>query len=350
MTRVFTSETSNETPHVIAAKWALRHEDGPLRAEEQHAFEQWIAADATHALAWEDVNWALDAPARHAASPELLDIRSAALTARAVEPRRSPRYLAVLASVAAATIIALLASPLVPDNPTPGGQMGASPEQNGAVYRTAIGERSSITLPDGSVVTLDTDSELHVDFNGHRRGLNLVRGQALFEVAKATRPFVVNARGRMITALGTRFNVRIDGPKVRVALLHGLVRVDAAMQPTGKGKSARMPETVMRAGEIMEASDTRQSVAVAPNVEQAASWKTGQLVFNDTPLASAVAEINRYTVQPIAIADVAVENYRISGVFRSADPRQFAVSMTEILPVRVHFREDGTAVLRARTP
>src|SRR5690606_34195438 len=78
-------------------------------------------------------------------------------------------------------------------------------------FRTELGQRSTVTLPDGSVVTLNTDTVVRTRADGERRLVYLDKGQAFFEVAKdPRRPFVVTAAGRTVTALGTAFDVRVD--------------------------------------------------------------------------------------------------------------------------------------------
>jgi len=72
------------------------------------------------------------------------------------------------------------------------------------------------------------------------------------------------------------------------------------------------------------------------------------LTFNDTRLSDAVAEVNRYTIRPIAIADGTIGNYRISGVFRSNDPENFSQAVAQVLPVTVTHAPDGAPTLRIR--
>ncbi len=84
-------------------------------------------------------------------------------------------------------------------------------------------------LPDGSRMTLDTDSEVDIAFAPERRNLRLVKGRAFFDVAHdAQRPFAVVADGREVEALGTRFDVRMDPGQVRVVLVEGRVSVKSA--------------------------------------------------------------------------------------------------------------------------
>jgi transmembrane sensor len=342
-----------ETPLQAAARWALLLEEGPLNAREQREFTRWLDDDPAHAAALRDCNWALDATARHAATPGLIALRSAALSIRG---RRRPRVWLVGGAAAglAASIATFFFSPLALD-PFPSGSMRPAVRGSAArtaIYTTAIGERAAITLPDGSIVTLDTDSALRVAFNGRERGIHLLRGQALFEVAKAKLPFAVHAHDQQIIAVGTIFNVRLDRERVKVALVQGVVRVrtePARSAVSEEGAPAPVKELVMTAGEVLEAEALRQVVLRSENVKNLASWERGMLVFNDARLSDAVAEVNRYTTRPIAIADASVGAARVSGVFRSNDPERFARAMAEILPVTVTIAPDGSPTLRERT-
>jgi transmembrane sensor len=334
-----------------AAFWVLRQEAGSLSERDEEAFAAWLAGDLAHVEAYEATIWALDAASHHAGDAEIRDMRDAALAARG--NRILPRWLGAVGGAIAASLVALwflqgqpaMRRPAA--NVTAGGASEvASLDFNNATYRTRIGERLTVTLPDGSVATLDTDSELRVAYSANERRLNLARGQALFEVAHGRpAPFRVDAAGQEIVAVGTTFNVRIDGRHVRVALLEGHLTVRPIHNANAGAASAQV---AMRAGETLDALPAG-TVAVRPaDVAQMASWRGGDLIFNDTRLADAVAEINRYTRRPIEIEDAAIGALRISGVFRTNDPERFSRAMSEVLPVELSRRSDGALALRAR--
>jgi transmembrane sensor len=343
-----------ETPLQAAARWALLLEEGPLNACDQRVFTQWLDADPAHAAVFRDCNWALNSVARHAAAPELIALRSAALSIRKVNRPRVWLRIGASSVLAASIAVAFFFSPLSL-HPFPFASMrsAAQPaDSRTAVYSTAIGDRAAITLPDGSIVTLDTDSALRVAFDGLERGVHLLRGQALFDVAKAKIPFAVHARDQRIIAVGTIFNVRVDPERVKVALVQGVVRVrtvPARAAASGQGEPTPVKELVMTAGDVLEAEGLQQVVLRREDVGNLASWQRGMLVFNDARLSDAVAEVNRYTTRPIAIADASIGSARVSGVFRSNDPERFAYAMAEILPVTVTIAPDGSLTLRERT-
>ena len=153
--------------------------------------------------------------------------------------------------------------------------------------------------------------------------MRLVAGQALFKVAHDTaRPFVVAAAAREVVAVGTEFEVRVDGEKVRVALLQGRVRVQPIHTHSSLGDSAMMVP-----GEQLVANNAGLELHRA-NVKELVSWESGRVQFDDTPLADAVAEMNRYNHTAIEI-DPAIADTRISGSFRTGESWSFAEAISE---------------------
>lgn len=332
-----------------AAAWLLLQEKGDLSETDQRRFAEWLAEDDSHAQAYEDAVWALNITSNYAGEPELLEMRRAALMARG--SRRRAWSLAGGAAAAAAGVAAILLWPAQhsPTNPAANvptiASRTAGPDAKD--YRTAIGERSAITLPDGSVATLDTDSRLRVVYSAAERAVHLVEGQALFEVAHGQRlPFRVYARGQRITAVGTVFNVRLEGDQVRIAMVQGTVKVRSGPARAG-AVNEPLKEVMLTAGEATVAGPAAALVIKPVEIRDVAAWRGGQLVFNDVPLSEAVAEVNRYTMRPIALADGAIGRYRVSGVFKANDPGQFAQAMADVLPVRVTDAGNGGWTLRA---
>ncbi len=280
-------------------------------------------------------------------------MRCAALSSR---PRqRASRYLLIAAGLAAIAVglgfLMLVQWRNFATGPThvalartaPGNKTTYSP--NSAVYRTQKGERSSVALPDGSAVVLDTDSAVEVAYSNIERGVRLFHGQAIFEVAKhQPLPFRVYAGSRIITAVGTRFDVRLvgspDTPTVRVALLEGTLNVTNANRATLETAS-------MVAGDVLQAPPSAPMRVQPGDTEALASWEGGVLVFNDRPLCVAVEEMNRYTTNPIVLADKSSRDLRISGVFNTGDPKHFARTIAETFALTLHRDENGAVSLIA---
>jgi transmembrane sensor len=337
-------------PEDVAARWLARRDGERTSQEDEAAFRRWLSLDVSHEVAYARAVEALAATARHAAAPEIVALREAALTLPA---HRSPAGWRIGAIAAGLVVACGLGLGTLAGY---GGLPGASPAMSTiaraltppekATYRTAIGERLTFTLPDGSVATLNTNSVLKVDYRRGERRVRLLHGQALFQVAKNPNlPFRVYAGDRRITALGTLFDVRLEGREVKVALIEGSVRVAQIATPATAEKPPE--QVVMTAGEVLTAAPAAPMRVKSADTEQAASWRSGVVVFEDRPLVEAVREINRYTTRPLSVGDSAA-GYRVSGVFKTGEPERFAAAMTEIFPLEADRADDGSVTLRQR--
>ncbi len=349
----FARKSAPATPREQAVDWLAREDEGRLTETDRAALEAWLAADLAHASAYARAREAVGAPAAYAAHPELMAMRREALGA--LGHRRRPVWAAAAAAVVAFVVVGAGVTTLTPNTrPTVSRlEAAAAPltpalNPNAAIYRTAVGERTSVTLPDGSVAVLNTDSIVKVAYTGGERGVRLVRGQALFEVAKHhRRPFQVYAADRRITAVGTQFDVRLDpDAKVKVTLVEGVVKVARiAPKPMRAPDPAPTQQVTLTAGEVLQAEPAAPMSVRHADVAAQTSWKAGLVVFKSAPLAEAVAEVNRYTDRPLTIADPSIAGYRVTGVFRTGEPDRFARAVTEVLPVETRASADGSLTL-----
>ncbi len=183
-------------------------------------------------------------------------------------------------------------------------------------YTTAIGEQRSLTLADGSTVTLNARSKIRVRFSKGERGIELLEGQALFQVQKdAARPFVVQSGETRARAVGTEFDVDQKAGGVVVTVIEGRVEVDSETTSSGQ------PSTLMvSAGEQLVATPSRLQLAGHVNVAGATAWTKKQLVFESASLSEVAEQFNRYNERRLVIRDPALDTFHISGVFSSTDP------------------------------
>ena len=198
-------------------------------------------------------------------------------------------------------------------------------------------------MPDGSKVTLNTDSEIRVAVTEKERHVELKHGEAFFEVAKdPNRPFVVSVAGQRIVAVGTAFSVRRQGNDIRVIVSEGKVRVEVP------GKDAALMEPVP-AGSVVRTASNEVLVQTKPitEIEQSLSWRSGLLTFRDTPLAEAIAEFNRYNTRQIVIEDPAIAAIQVGGIFRATNLDAFVHLLQDGFPVRATAEEERI-VLRSR--
>jgi transmembrane sensor len=208
-------------------------------------------------------------------------------------------------------------------------------------------------MPDGSKITLNTDSEVRLDLeNPAERRVELQKGEAFFEVAKdPNRPFVVSVGRKRVIAVGTAFSVLRDGDDVRVAITEGRVRIeDAAERATERGGTDDGIST-LAAGSIARATNAGVLIQEKPipEIENDLSWRTGYLIFRDTALADAVAEFNRYNTRKIVIEDPAVAATRVSGKFRSTQFEAFVRLLEAGFPIRAHAVDDHIVLTDSRS-
>ncbi|WP_168355813.1 FecR family protein [Sphingomonas gei] len=206
------------------------------------------------------------------------------------------------------------------------------------IYRTGIGEQRALVLADGSHVTLNTGSELQVYRQGSERRSKLVSGEAMFDVAHdPEHPFIVEAAGRYVRALGTSFIVRSDAQRLDVTLLTGSVDIGSIAD------AATTRPVRLTPGERYRRSGTGAPSLDRPKLDMVTAWRNGELVLDETPLPEAVAEMNRYSSRPIVLQGAELARLRLSGVFQTSDSVSFATTVGAIYGVRV---VDGPRDLR----
>lgn len=313
-------------------------------------FEHWRSTSPEHAAAYDRVERARLLLEGDADSLAMLALRRETLAR--IASRRGGRRRVLLATCAA-----LLAS-VVTGFAVSGGDWRGLPESlqdharywlHGEVARsTARGERLTLVLEDGSVLTLNTDSRARIRYSDEQRRITLERGQALFEVARDTaRPFVVTAGDQEVRALGTAFDVRLSGAQVEVTLLEGRVTVGAAAAAIASDTAVaphRAP-TVLEPGQQLVAHARDLPQLHQPDVQRVVSWRNGQVIFQDDPLASAVEEMNRYARRQVVLADDRLEALRVSGAFDTGNTALFVEALTSYFPIRVVSRQSDHIVL-----
>jgi transmembrane sensor len=292
-----------------ASAWLARLH-GPRGTEAEVPLQDWLRGDPAHQEAFERAT-------------ELWEILPGAAAVATSQVRASRRFapMAIAASILAVVVTGSMAVYL---NQAP-------------AFATDAGEQRTTTLDDGSRIALNTDSHVTVKFDGASRQITLDRGEVMFEVAHdAARPFVVTAGDERIKALGTSFVVRRDGERVRVTLLRGKVEVTRA------GERPQLL-AVLAPGERVSAAPQTAPVLDRPALDAVTAWRRGELLFRDTPLSEAVAEVNRYGQERVVVNDARLGALPISGVFSTDDSAEFAAAVAQLHGLRV--RREGEALL-----
>lgn len=320
-----------ETIESAAAGWFALHRSGEVTTQEAAAFASW-QSDPAHRAAYDAVARSWEAVELARTAPEILALRAEARRQPAVQ--RRTMFTRIAASLVALALVGGLGL-------WAGEESGIARSRGlqTQTYRTGVGERSTFALPDGSVVTLNTDTVLRTRADRERRLLYLDKGQAYFRVAKDRRhPFQVAAAGRVVTAVGTAFDVRVDGRQFEVVLVEGKVKVDNVPPPAAVGAQApaAVQTTDMIAGDRLVASVETRAWAVAPtDTARETSWLTGWLNFENEPLADVAAEFNRYSPRKIVLADPQLGETPVSGRFEADDVEAFTRALGKYEIARV---------------
>lgn len=194
-----------------------------------------------------------------------------------------------------------------------------------ASYRTAVGEQRVVKLADGSIVTLNTRSHVKVRLEKEQRSVELIRGEALFDVAHdAERPFRVLAGATVVQAIGTQFNVYRTESGTTVSVVEGIVEVSSRASDSGRfgGASPTVgtPER-LTAGQQAQLSAEGAMVHQAPaEIDRVVAWRERRLIFRSEPLAAIAAEFNRYNDTQLLIVGPATSARRVTGVFDADKP------------------------------
>jgi transmembrane sensor len=322
----------------IAADWVVRMSAGPLSAEEQTRLDAWVGADPRHqgALLRAQAGWRdLD---RLAALHGQLSIESTGASALASTdaapevPSWKARFTPAW-RYAASVLIAV----------------GISVAMWGALNRhpahvTQVGEMRRVALPEGSILTLNTDSDAVIAFDEQRRRVILRRGEATFQVAHDTqRPFLVVAGDITVKAVGTAFDVRLTHGLVDVTVTEGVVEVfqgeegQAAARRVGKNTIVRVPASGVISTLPLPAEQAQRRLA----------WQEGLLVFQGESLAQAAAEFSRYSEREIHVDGTALAAQPVFGVFHTHDVSAFVQAAASSFEARVVETDDSIRLIGA---
>jgi transmembrane sensor len=313
--------TDRRDPTADACEWLARLERG-LTEVEDRKLHDWLAANPKHTTALIEAAELWD---RMDTLSRLADLFPKPTSRPA---HRGPLILAIAAS---ALIIAVgILFVMVPGSGLSGlsrlsPDFGSSVSGYAQQFETAIGEHSTVRLPDGSEITLNTNSRVRAEFDQDKRTLRLERGEMFVHVAHdETRPLTVWAGDKLVRAVGTSFNVEItNDQQVEVIVtegkvLIGVVNIDA---PAPDNAWLEQFATPVAAGELVLISQQPRAVKEigADEIDVKLSWRAGNLIFHGEPLAQALDEVERYTSVTFVIRDEELKAIRVAGLFKAGD-------------------------------
>lgn len=218
-------------------------------------------------------------------------------------------------------------------------------------YSTAVGEQRSIALADGSTVELNARSRLRVRFSDEARTVELLEGQALFQVKKdPSRPFVVHSDDTSIRAVGTQFDVYRKAGGTIVTVVEGRVAVrdrSTGLVASLETQVAADAPVLLSAGERLIVTASLDDPPVRVDASTATAWTRRELIFDVTPLDEVVAEFNRYNTRRLFVDDAQLRSLRITAIFRSPDPVALVRYLQTQPNVRIESSENSIRIGRA---
>jgi transmembrane sensor len=306
-----------------AAAWIARMR-GPDADRSRLDFERWRAASPLHRQVYAEMQTISAASQQLGGSMLGREHRARQARSGTFAPRPRAWVLACAALLICVGLAAVILANPAHDNPQ--------------AIASAVGRIERVRLPDGTIVTLDTDSVLLPVFDDSTRLVRLLRGRGRFDVAHDARPFMVEAGDRLILDRGTVFDVAFGREGVKVALLRGAVEVRERTAPSGA--AARLTP-----GQVFAERRNAGPPAVVAASPGAERWVDGMLSYDGAPLAEVVADIDRYSVRKLQLADPALGSLRVTGVFRAVPVEDSAKVLAATLQLHVTTSASGDPLL-----
>ncbi|WP_417625208.1 FecR family protein [Paremcibacter congregatus] len=301
-----------------ASVWFFRLQDQEPSEKLFLEWQAWLAESDTNAAAFAEVE---------ACWTALDEVRETSMTNKTQVNRTGHSRIWAYAGAMAASVALLVSAALFTI-------YGDGSDVPTATYQTALSEHKTITLEDGSKITLGARSIVNVNYTEAQRQLTLVRGEAIFDVAKnKARPFIVQVGKGAVTAVGTKFNIHATERDVTVTVLEGTVEVTPLMQMASNTR-ARLPRVTV--GETMSYAQDGTMTDVTPaNVDAVTSWEQGLLVRVDTALSSVIADVNRYSSREIIIGDPELKDIKFTGTVLNNGVDDWLQGLSLAYPIKI---------------
>jgi transmembrane sensor len=325
---------SNPAAEEAAALWAARLDGSDLSISDRAELNIWLAADPAHRgllSSYCQFSADLEKPLATLVEAGAVQMPSASRTPSQQRSRLKLFTGSAIAAIAAAIMLAVWI---------------AQPQTQFNEIATAIAQRQSITLSDGTKVDLNAHTHLEVAISTSERRVRLAAGEAFFEVQKdPARPFIIETPAGSVRVTGTTFNVRSEAASsLEVTVVEGAVQVR-----TGGEDSSSGPPVSLGAGDKLSSGPTGVSVKALSDaaIADTLAWREGQIVFDGVPLWQALARFSRYHGRTMSVADEVAE-LQVGGRYSLDDPSGFFAALEEFFPVKVTSESDGNVRIISR--
>lgn len=322
--------TSDSALSKTAAKWFIRMQEAAPDSIERSQFEAWLMQNPLHQQEYASIGEAWNGIDSIDELKKLVDAKQAKQTTQRMnQSKRAKKIKNALAAISACIVFAFAG--LIGQQQYQ--QWQAAPIMQLA-SQTSTAQLATQTLEDGSQITLNAQSQIQVTYYRHQRHVDLLKGEAIFNVQKdASRPFVVETNNAKITVLGTRFAVNKLSQLVRVSVDHGKVQVES------KADGSKL---ILQNGQVAEIPNGQ---AVQPKNAQATDYfkfATGTIVFNQADMLEVAEVLSRYRQQKVAVKGSSQDN--ISAVFQVKDTETFINTLPKIANVTISQTAESTII------
>ncbi len=209
-------------------------------------------------------------------------------------------------------------------------------------YITGRGEQRLINMSDGSIVHLNSMTELEVSFDADHRTIKLLQGEAMFKVAHdPQRKFIVGTRNGDVQAIGTAFNINANSEQVTITVLNGTVMVSPREQGRKNGSE---PTFASKGRQVVLGKDTLNT-ADTKNLEKVMAWTERKLVFSGESLQESLKKINRHSKHRLVVEDSRLKGLPLYGVFNMGDSRVLILALEQSMPVKAVAISDEVTLL-----
>ncbi len=319
-----TRETVMEVEEA-AARWILKRDSGQWTDTDQKQLDSWLEASVRHRVSFVRLNavWG------DVAALEGTDVERAPgwdLHSEEHSRRRWRPSLGQGVAIAAGIVLVLGVTLVLVATPDPG-----------VVYSTDIGGHKAVPIADGSVISLNTDTQIRVQLSESERRMTLLRGEAFFQVkADPKRPFTVRVGSEQIAVIGTEFSVWEQPAQLHVAVVSGEVRI-----------GGEADAVILTAGKVADIDRLRIRVKSQPvqDIHSELEWRSGRIAFRNTPLPEAIGQFNRYRTQKIFLEDPSLATVTIIGDFVLDDVESF---LKELRHIGVRSQIQGDRIVLTR--
>ncbi len=319
-----------------AYAWIVALRGEQVGEKDLEEFSGWLTEDKSHQLAWDEALelWETMGAVSHLPVDELLAENS-------VESTVSTEILADTQPAAGFGLLEKLQTLWKPmalafSLALVGFLAVFNLQSEGEIFAAGTGQYLAVTLADGSVVELNTNSEISVSLTENVREIELHKGEVFFTVARdKDRPFVVDVAGATVRAVGTAFNIyRVTDQSAIVSVSEGIVRVEEA----GGSSVTSAQSKLLTVDEAVEIDAVRGLSESNIRNSQTTAWRQGQLLFENTSVGDAVEMLNRYLHKKVIVADDVSRSIKISGTFSSRQKKETLAAVAQALGLELNSR------------